>query len=227
MDRGFWYVAATPVSIFGSLGIIKAGLVTLIISIDIPGFRGPRYLHNAGFSPPGLLKQLTYVLDDDDSIYVAEQNIRSLLRQHRVTEVVPNLYSWPWVSWNLKMFAATMLLSVLGITPYAYIIARNIGPRQFSSTWMYPLLRVVGSALAAVMIQLIIQFRLMTIVHRRLTFHAVNHLFKQEHRGPPTWWNPGLRSEDCLSNLRADIRGMNDFRQIIPPKWLNGSLPRI
>jgi hypothetical protein len=181
MDRGFWYVAATPVSIFGSLGIIKAGFVTLIISIDIPGFRSPRYLHNAGFSPPGLLKQLTYILDDNDSIYVAEQNIRSLLRQHRVMEVVPNLYSWPWVSWNLKMFAATMLLSVLGITPYAYIIVHNIGPRQFSSTWMYPLLRVVGSALAAVMIQLIIQFRLMTIVHRHLTFHAVNHLFKQEH----------------------------------------------
>jgi hypothetical protein len=67
----------------------------------------------------------------------------------------------------------------------------------------------------------------MTIVHRRLTFHAVNHLFKQEHRGPPTWWNPSLRSEDCLSNLRADIRGMNDFRQIIPPKLLNSSLSRI
>ncbi|KAJ7885529.1 hypothetical protein B0H14DRAFT_2279077, partial [Mycena olivaceomarginata] len=74
----------TFLSIFGSLGIIKAGLVTLIISIDIPGFRGPRYLRNAGFSPPGLLKQLTYVLDADNSIYVAEQNIRSLLRQHRV-----------------------------------------------------------------------------------------------------------------------------------------------
>ncbi|KAJ7681454.1 hypothetical protein B0H14DRAFT_2655317 [Mycena olivaceomarginata] len=68
------------------------------------------------------------------------------------------------------------------------------------------MLRVLGSALAAAMIQLIIQFRLMTIVHRRLTFHAVNHLFKQERRGPPTWWNPGLRSEDCLSKLKADIR---------------------
>ncbi|KAJ6530224.1 hypothetical protein B0H19DRAFT_1006361, partial [Mycena capillaripes] len=84
MDRGFWYVAAAPLSIFGSLGIIKAGLVTLIISIDVPGFRGPRLLQNAGFSPPGILKQLTYILDDDDSIYVAEQNIRSLLRQNRV-----------------------------------------------------------------------------------------------------------------------------------------------
>ncbi|KAJ6467348.1 hypothetical protein C8R45DRAFT_787544, partial [Mycena sanguinolenta] len=84
MDRGFLYVAATPLSIFGSLGIIKAGLVTLIISIDVPRFRGPRLLDNAGFSPPGLLKQLTYIRDDDDSIYVAEQNVRTMLRQHRV-----------------------------------------------------------------------------------------------------------------------------------------------
>ncbi|KAJ7928177.1 hypothetical protein B0H13DRAFT_1007208, partial [Mycena leptocephala] len=207
IDRGFWYVAATPLSIFGSLGIIKAGLVTLIISIDIPGFRGPRLLHNAGFSPPGLLRQLTYVLDDDDSIYVAEENVRSMLRQHRVIEVIPNLYSWPWVLWNLKMFASTMILSALGISPYVYIIIRDIDPRPFSSTWLYPVLRVCGSALAAAMIQLIIQFRLMTIVHRRLTFHAVNHIFKQEHRAPPIWWNPALRSEDCLSKLKADIDG--------------------
>ncbi|KAJ7105827.1 hypothetical protein C8R44DRAFT_554295, partial [Mycena epipterygia] len=81
LERGFWYVAGTPLSIFGSLGIIKAGLATLVISIDsdFRFCRGPRLLHNAGFSPTGILKQLTYAFDTDDSIYVAEQKIRSLL----------------------------------------------------------------------------------------------------------------------------------------------------
>jgi hypothetical protein len=205
MDRGYWYVAATPLSIFGSLGILKAGLVTLIISIDIPKIRGPRLLRNAGFSPSGMLKQLTYVLDDDDSIYVAEQNIRSILRQHRVTEVTPNICSWPWLRWNLQMIASTIGLGSLGILPYVYILIKDIAHHPFSSTWMYPVLRVLGSAVAAIMIQLIIQFRLMTIIHRRLSFHAVNHLFKMENREPPTWWNPAQRAEDCLLRLRADI----------------------
>ncbi|KAJ7243548.1 hypothetical protein C8J57DRAFT_1027381, partial [Mycena rebaudengoi] len=80
IERGFLYVAGTPLSIFGSLGILKAGLATLIISIDHPLFHGPRLMHNAGFSPAGMLKQLTYAHDRDDSLYVAEQSLRSILQ---------------------------------------------------------------------------------------------------------------------------------------------------
>ncbi|KAJ7920793.1 hypothetical protein B0H13DRAFT_172637 [Mycena leptocephala] len=107
----------------------------------------------------------------------------------------------------------------LGILPYVYILIKDIAHHPFSSTWMYPVLRVLGSAVAAIMIQLIIQFRLMTIVHRRLSFHAVNHLFKTEDRAPPTWWNPAQRAEDCLSKLRADI---SKFQENRPPYLRNG-----
>jgi hypothetical protein len=144
----------------------------------------------------------------DDSIYVAEQKVRALLHLHRAVEVVPNLYCWPWVKWNLQMFGLTMLLSMLGISPYAYIITQEIKRRPWSSTWMYPMLRVAGSALVVTMIQLILQFRLLVIVHRRLTFHAVNHLFKKENRAPPTFWNPSMRSEECLRKLQDRVNGL-------------------
>ncbi|KAJ7349019.1 hypothetical protein DFH08DRAFT_133764 [Mycena albidolilacea] len=32
LERGYFYVAATPMSIFGSLGILKAGLITLVLA---------------------------------------------------------------------------------------------------------------------------------------------------------------------------------------------------
>ncbi|KAJ7310104.1 hypothetical protein DFH08DRAFT_718969 [Mycena albidolilacea] len=55
LARVFWYVVGTPLSIFGSLGIIKAALFTLVISIDTPRFRGPQLLQNAGFAPENIL----------------------------------------------------------------------------------------------------------------------------------------------------------------------------
>lgn len=164
LERGFWYVAATPLSIFGSLGILKAGFITLILSIDIPRFRGPRLIHNAGFAPDGLLNHLMYVNDTDDSISVAEQKVRTILEGRRPIEVVPNLYSKAWMWWNFQMLGWTITLSGLGLLPYVYIITHDIGHRPFSLTWMYPLFRVAGSALTATMIQLVIQLRILTIV---------------------------------------------------------------
>ncbi|KAJ6503571.1 hypothetical protein C8R45DRAFT_787237, partial [Mycena sanguinolenta] len=81
LARGFWYVVATPLSIFGSLGIIKAGLVTLVISIDGPWFHGPRLLRNAGFSSDGILELLTYASDTKESRYVAEDKLAAILEE--------------------------------------------------------------------------------------------------------------------------------------------------
>ncbi|KIJ26080.1 hypothetical protein M422DRAFT_88380, partial [Sphaerobolus stellatus SS14] len=79
MERGWFYAALTPVSIFGSLGIVKASFVTLWSSIDFARFHGPRHLKNAGFDPSGTIQQLTYLFDTDDSIYIAEDKIESVL----------------------------------------------------------------------------------------------------------------------------------------------------
>ncbi|KDR77988.1 hypothetical protein GALMADRAFT_18530, partial [Galerina marginata CBS 339.88] len=79
LERGFFYAAGSPISIFGSLGIIKAGLTAFWISVDKPRWHGPRQLRNAGFFPKGVMGKLAYALDTDDSIYVAEDNLRSIL----------------------------------------------------------------------------------------------------------------------------------------------------
>ncbi|KAF5343857.1 hypothetical protein D9758_015897 [Tetrapyrgos nigripes] len=51
LTRGYFYVAATPLSIFGSLGLARAAFKTLVASIYIPSwnFHGARILADAGF----------------------------------------------------------------------------------------------------------------------------------------------------------------------------------
>ena len=39
LEGGYLYAAATPLSIFGSLGIVKLGISVLISSISIPNLR--------------------------------------------------------------------------------------------------------------------------------------------------------------------------------------------
>jgi hypothetical protein len=61
LQHGLLYAAATPMSIFGSLGIAKAGFVVLWSSIDHKWFPGPSLLRNAGFTPQGIGKLLGHV----------------------------------------------------------------------------------------------------------------------------------------------------------------------
>jgi hypothetical protein len=89
LERGYFYVAATPMSIFGSLGILKADLITLVLGRDIAvgRFHGPRLLQNAGFAPD--VDLLMYALD----VLVVEQKMRAILRGRPPAGVVPKLYS--------------------------------------------------------------------------------------------------------------------------------------
>ncbi|KAJ6503570.1 hypothetical protein C8R45DRAFT_1070239 [Mycena sanguinolenta] len=110
------------------------------------------------------------------------------------------------------MCGFTVLLSGLGLLPYAYILVRDISTRSFSSTWMYPMLRVFGSAIAITTIQLIIQLRILAVVHHTLTVHVASHLFKKERRMPPAFWDANMRSPDCLRKVQDDIKNFHSKR---------------
>ncbi|KAJ6597802.1 hypothetical protein DFH09DRAFT_972376 [Mycena vulgaris] len=223
LERGFFYAAGAPMSIFGSLGIIKAGFTTLWVSLDIsPWLRGPRQLRNAGFFPKGVMGKLAYALDTDESIYVAEAQMRSILNRYQTLDVELNLLCWPWLRWNLLMLLFGIAFSSLGLLPYVYIIRLNFSRRPFSESWMYPMLRVYGCVLAATMIQLVVQLRLLLIVHGRLRFHALNSWFQEKGRVPPVSWNADTRSEECLLKLNNDIKDLSSAPKDTNYQYLQG-----
>src|ERR1700675_4717314 len=62
----YLYVAAPPMSIFGSLGVARAGFKTFLAVISIPCLKieGAQILADAGFKPQG--KNLSLIMLDED-----------------------------------------------------------------------------------------------------------------------------------------------------------------
>ena len=53
LTRGYLYAAASPMSIFGSLGVVRAGFKTLVACFSFGDIEGAKLLGNMGFEPQG------------------------------------------------------------------------------------------------------------------------------------------------------------------------------
>ena len=53
LTRGYLYAASTPMSIFGSLGVVNAGFKTLVACFSFGDIEGAKILGNMGFEPQG------------------------------------------------------------------------------------------------------------------------------------------------------------------------------
>ncbi|KAJ7583885.1 hypothetical protein C8J56DRAFT_194414 [Mycena floridula] len=89
LERGYLYAAATPLSIFGSLGIVKTTFVTLLSTTTWP-FTGARWLGDAGFQFESSLvaaKLVTLKKNTESTEYLAEAKLRALLDEQYIEDV--------------------------------------------------------------------------------------------------------------------------------------------
>ncbi|KAF8801474.1 hypothetical protein BYT27DRAFT_7226818 [Phlegmacium glaucopus] len=82
LTNGYLYAAATPLSIFGSLGAARAGFKALLSAISIPWLRfdGAKVLADAGFKPQGVNLSLI-MLEDDQKGHCAEKRLASMMTE--------------------------------------------------------------------------------------------------------------------------------------------------
>jgi len=100
LTRGYLYAAATPMSIFGSLGVVSAGFKTLVACFSFGGIEGAKILGNIGFEPEGENLSLIMVEAGKASKgknagrYIIETRIDELIQELRVMTriVVVGLY---------------------------------------------------------------------------------------------------------------------------------------
>ncbi|KAJ6534924.1 hypothetical protein B0H19DRAFT_1323037 [Mycena capillaripes] len=182
LDGGFLYAAATPLSLFGSLGIVKAGAAILCASFSP---RAAKTLADAGFDLQGSIavmigkaprdtnhgpafesihkdtKELAHHGQADLQYLAGQQFLQFLEEQHidktRV-ELVFNYYRW-----NFRLCICTFALACLSFTPGIRIMIQD---HKSSSppTWTYPMMRIVGSAISVVTAQMILQIRIQQIL---------------------------------------------------------------
>ena len=85
LTKGYLYAAATPISIFGSLGVARAGFKTLIACM--PGQtrserHGATILADMGFEPKGTNLSLVMIdKDDKDGRHLAETRLDELVKE--------------------------------------------------------------------------------------------------------------------------------------------------
>ncbi|KAF9000865.1 hypothetical protein BDQ17DRAFT_1211986, partial [Cyathus striatus] len=86
---GFCYVGITPVSIFGSLGVVKTGINVLVSSIVIPKwhFLGAERLANGGFRPIGDVAPMIAMDPQFSERFLAESQLEKLLEDEHIDNV--------------------------------------------------------------------------------------------------------------------------------------------
>ena len=216
LEGGYIYAAATPLSIFGSLGIVKNGISILVASISIPkpstrhGFLlhdrlnqrwlGARVLANAGFAPVGTVAPLIGIVKKR---YKAETRLIEILEEKRIDASENISIQWKSHQWNTSLILCTLLAAALGMAPYAHLIPKATIP----SPWIFPMFRVLGSCLATISIQFLIQYRVVSLTKSRIIFMAMNRLHSNdlttilEQFNLNFQWDEDLPAEECLTSL--------------------------
>ena len=167
LTRGYLYAAASPMSIFGSLGVVTAGFKTLIACFSFGDIEGAKMLGNMGFEPQG--ENLSLIMVEtgkgkNTGRYIIETRMDELIEELNIDKNRITGVSHKSAAWNVKMMATTALLCAFSIAPYIYL---NLGANNLSISttlaWVFPVLRATGGFITATHIQLLIQRRTTTL----------------------------------------------------------------
>ncbi|KAJ7020498.1 hypothetical protein C8F04DRAFT_1274961 [Mycena alexandri] len=167
LEGGYLYAAAAPLSMFGSLGIVKASTAILVASFS-PG--SAQMLVNAGFKLEGSVAAMLgtaaakrgALTSEDNGLevshaeYIAAQRFRALLTEQHIEKSQPKLV-FNYTRWNWELCISTGLLACLSILPYISLIRDSNPPSRSFPAWAPPLMRIVGSAVSVIVAQMIIQ----------------------------------------------------------------------
>ena len=209
LTRGYLYAASTPMSIFGSLGVVRAGFKTLLACFSFGDIEGAKILGNMGFEPQG--ENLSLIMIEAGKVgegkstgrYIIETRMDELIKELNIDKNRIIGVSHKSAAWNVKMVATTALLCAFSITPYIYL-NRGTSNLEKSTTWVLPVLRATGGFITATLIQLLIQ--------RRITALSNQYLVKRDQLPVP--------NTDVEAAVEHGIAGDRKKYQMDARTWL-------
>lgn len=208
MEKGYLYPAFAPITIFGSLGITKAGIKTIAASVAFAwkGLFGAKKLADAGFKPMGTAISLIHW---DGKRHKAESRFIELLDEHHLRDMSKLTVGSKTFEWNLFMFLLSFLAIILSFTPYIYFIERSRS-EPILLRWIFPIARSFGCLLITTMIQLVVQTRILQLVKYRIIFMSLDDAVKQAAKQGwitlPTSWDSQHPSEKAVYDLEKHLR---------------------
>ncbi|KAK1215101.1 hypothetical protein PQX77_022297 [Marasmius sp. AFHP31] len=248
LEKGYLFAAATPLSIFGSLGIVKTAFATLLATTTKP-FYGGWWLSDAGFGTTGSVSSMITLVKDTKQ-YGAEVQLQRLLKEQHIDdlELVQGIewFGWrrnkstesdgsdqnstggtssvasspfPNLSWNVSLILSSTVLSLVGITPYLYLIHNHWGRALL---WLFPILRSFGSLLCVVSVQLALQIRIhhITTTSLLLTKARKRHPLKIDEAIKDRDRPLELRLRNLRNELRDELGGVPDPEKQLDREYL-------
>ncbi|KAF9068377.1 hypothetical protein BDP27DRAFT_1448414 [Rhodocollybia butyracea] len=158
-DGGHPHATATPLSMFGCLGIVQASVGILLTSASS---LTARMVRDAGFTLEGSTASLIARTPRGSPVkFAVETRFKELREQYGLEDAELELEQS--FEWNTLLLITTFCLSFLGFTPYIPIV---ISDRSFSpvTVWIFPWLRIIGSAVCVTAAQFAIQCRIIVIL---------------------------------------------------------------
>lgn len=122
LDRGFLYSSITPISIFGSLGIVRAAFNILIASLSIQHYRflGAKKLNDGGFGPSGEVAPMIALDPRHPKRFLAESRLEAMLDDEHIENVEDLTVSLGqgvfW--WNITLVSFSSVIATAGLLPY-------------------------------------------------------------------------------------------------------------
>ncbi|KAG7094168.1 hypothetical protein E1B28_007778 [Marasmius oreades] len=183
LEKGYIYAAATPLSIFGSLGIVKTAFATFL-ACTTKVFYGGKWFHHAGFGTTASVTSMVTIASGT-KLYGAELKFQELLKEQHlddpglVTDVewfgwekrsIDNNNSqsqakWFSTSWTFALVSASAFCAAISLLPYIYL---NQNQFDHPLSWIFPVFRSFGSMLCVISVQLALQHRIHRIVKSTL-----------------------------------------------------------
>jgi hypothetical protein len=177
LTKGFLYSAAAPISIFGSLGVAKAGFKTFLAALELDRISGAGLLRNMGFGSAGM--NLELILLDEQSEESTESKSRRFAAATRLDSTLKELHikDPSQVSlesnnkrWLIVMTMFSAFFAIISMAPYLHFAIHHKGNNRLSLAlcWTFPALKALGGFLASTITPIILQIRILQISRQHL-----------------------------------------------------------
>ncbi|KAF5320943.1 hypothetical protein D9619_000530 [Psilocybe cf. subviscida] len=228
LERGYLYSSITPISIFGSLGIVRAAFDILIASLNIQRYRfvGSQKLSDGGFTLTGVVPHMIALDPKHPERFLAETRLQAMLLEESFDNVQDLTLPWnkEMLRWNFLLIAFTLVTCSVGLVPYIGIVhdPHMSLKAPFPIGFGFPLLRVLGSGICVTFTQFLIQIRVLDLLKARLLFINIDQAavaagvdLEREVRYDMrllrnATWNSEQASEECIWALCAYLKAGPD-----------------
>jgi hypothetical protein len=173
LTNGYLYAAVSPMSLFGSLGLARAGLKTFLTSFSIHKWNivGARTLSNMGFKPQGINLPLIMIDPNDKDHYLVETRLDELVEKLHIDKTKIEGVAHKTIRWNITMMGLSALMCLLSMVPYIFLDIKGSN-LPHGTRWTFPSLRAAGGFLTTTITQVIIQRRITILTQRWISLHC-------------------------------------------------------